>query len=357
MHYLLSPKGKKFLLILCGLASVLWNPANAGVDTIPGDTAAYNIKENADAGTIPGNAAVDTISGDAAVDSIPGDDTSDKIAENGIDKTRLGFTLAGTVAGWAGMTIYLYESLYKNNLNSSFKFINDLGENKDIDKTGHMFSSYTLSIAGIHLMKQTGMDRKRAAWIGGSYGTVFLTTKEILDGFREGFGFSVPDMAANIAGSALAVSQELLLGHQVVRVKYSYHESGLAKDTSYDPGRNLADRMIFNYSGQTHWLSLNINSLGGMMEVFPGWLNIAFGYSVCGVTGGCSGTLVAKSTGITNSAGYRQVFIAPDIDLSAIETGSGFFNGVLRTLNFLKIPSPALEYNRVEGFRLHLLYF
>ncbi len=335
-------------MILCGLASVLWNPVNAGVDTIPGDNAAYNIKENADAGTIPGNTAAGNITDNAA---------ADKIAENGIDKTRLGFTLAGSVAGWAGMTIYLYESLYRNNLHSSFNFINDLGENKDIDKTGHIFSSYTLSIAGIHLLKQTGMDRKRAAWLGGSYGTVFLTTKEILDGFREGSGFSVPDMAANIAGSALAVSQELLLGHQVARMKYSYYESGLAEETSYDPGRNLVDRMIFNYTGQTHWMSLNINSLGGRMEVFPGWLNIAFGYSICGVTGGCSGPLVAESTDPARYGGYRQVFIAPDIDLSAIETGSGFFNGLLRTLNFLKIPSPALEYNRVEGFRLHLLYF
>jgi uncharacterized protein YfiM (DUF2279 family) len=348
MHFILSPGGKKFIFTLCLMATFSWKTSNGTADKIPGTTAGGNINETSDTDTIQVSNALNNKKETGAIDYA---------TDNGIDKSRLGFTIAGSVTGWAAMTIYLYESLYKNNLHSSFRFINDLGENKDIDKTGHLFSSYTLSIAGIHLMKQTGMDRKRAAWIGGSYGTLFLSTKEILDGFRVGYGFSVPDMAANIAGSALAVSQELLLGHQVIRVKYSYHESGLAKDISDDQEKTLARRMIFNYNGQTHWLSLNINSLGGRMEVFPGWLNIAFGYSVCGVTGGCSGPSIAKSTGLTNSAGYRQVFIAPDIDLSAIETGSDFFNGVLRTLNFIKIPSPAIEYNRVNGFRLHLLFF
>ncbi len=265
---------------------------------------------------------------------------SDSATYTGIDQSRLGYTIAGSVAGWAGMTAYFYETLYRNNLHSSFRFTNDLGENRDMDKSGHLFSSYTLSMAGIHLMKQTGMDRQRAAWIGGSYGLAVLTTKEILDGFREGWGFSLPDMAGNIAGSALAVSQDLLLQKQVVRIKYSYNESGPEEYRSGNLEKTVAGRMIFNYKGQTHWLSLNINSLGGRMEIFPGWLNIAFGHSIFGIT-----------------EEYRQVFIAPDIDLSAIDTGSGFFNGVLQTLNFLKIPSPALEYNRVDGFRLHLLFF
>lgn len=348
MHFILSPGGKKFIFTLCLMATFSWKTSNASAGNIPGTRDGGNISETADADTIQGSNALNNKIETGAIDHL---------TDNGIDKSRLGFTIAGSVAGWAGMTIYFYESIYRNNLSSSFRFTNDLGANRDMDKSGHMLSSYNLSIAGIHLMKQTGMDKKRAAWIGGSYGVVFLTTKEILDGFREGYGFSLPDMAGNIAGSAFAVSQELLLGQQVVRIKYSYNDRGLAKESSDDMGRDLAGRMIFNYNCQTHWLSLNINSLGGSMKVFPGWLNIAFGHSVFGMTGGCSSSTVTKSTGLTNSAGYRQVFIAPDIDLSAIETGSGFFNGVLRTLNFIKIPSPAIEYNRVDGFRLHLLYF
>ena len=357
MHSLISPKGKKFLLIFCGLASFILIPANAGVYTIPLNTNIEAIQGNAHFDTGPENSPIDSMQSSAPFDIMQGSAFFDTIPASGLDKSRLRYTLAASAVSWAGILILLNEAWYRDYPRSSFHLYNDWGEWFNMDKTGHMFSSYTLSLAGIHLMRKTGMERKKAAWTGGLYGPVFLSTIEILDGFSEEWGFSLADMAANIAGSAIAVSQELFLGHQVVRVKYSYNESGLAKYRPDALGSNLPEKMLKDYNGQTHWLSMNLSSLGGRMEVFPGWLNIAFGYSADGMTGGFSNPSVSNGRELPRFERYRQFYLAPDIDLSAVETGSGFINGLLRTLNFLKIPSPALEYNRVEGFRLHLLYF
>lgn len=226
-----------------------------------------------------------------------------------------------------------------------------------MDKSGHILSAYSLSLIGIHLMKQTGMDEKKAAWIGGLYGPVFLSGIEILDGFSEKWGFSIPDMAANVAGSALAVSQELLFGRQVARIKYSYHESGIAKYRPDALGKNLPERMLKDYNGQTHWLSVNLDELSRRRELFPAWLNISLGYSANGLIGGYSNPEVINGQELPHFDRYSQIYLAPDIDLSKIRTRSTILNYLLRSLNFLKVPSPALEYNIKEGFKLHLLYF
>ena len=332
-------KGKEILLIFCSLAIFFLNPSNAGAYTIPLNTTIE---------VIQGNTHTDSIQGNAPFDSIPA---------SGIDKSRLRITLAASAISWAGVLILLNEAWYRDYPRSSFHLYNDWGEWFNTDKTGHIFSSYALSLEGIHLMRRTGMDRDKAAWAGGLYGPLFLSTIEILDGFSEEWGFSLADMAANITGSALAVSQELLLGHQVVRVKYSYYESGLAKYRPNALGSNLPEKMLKDYNGQTHWLSVNLSSLGGKMEVFPSWFNLAFGYSAYGMLGGYSNPSVSNGRELPGFERYRQFFLAPDIDLSALETGSDLINTLSRWLNFIKIPFPALEYNNVEGFRLHLLYF
>lgn len=281
----------------------------------------------------------------------------DSIPDSTTDTGRLWCTLTASVLGWAGISFWLNEAWYKNYPRSSFHFYNDWGEWLQTDKTGHAVSSYSLSLAGIHLMKRTGMENRRAAWIGGLYGPVFLSSIEILDGFSEEWGFSLFDMAANIAGSALAVSQELLSGRQIARMKYSYHDSGLAKYRPDALGKNLPEKILKDYNGQTHWLSVNLSCLTGGEGVLPGWLNISFGYSANNMLGGYTNPPVFEGQQLPELERYRQFFLAPDIDLSAIETGSEIINAVLRSLNFLKIPSPAIEYNRVDGFRLHLLYF
>lgn len=282
---------------------------------------------------------------------------SDSIPENSVNAGRLCYTISASVLGLAGTTILLNEAWYKDHPRSSFHLYNDWGEWLQTDKTGHIAASYSISLAGIHLMKQTGMPGRRAAWAGGAYGPVFLSVIEILDGFSENWGFSIPDMAANFAGSALAISQEIFLEQQVIRIKYSYHESGLAQYRPDALGRNLPERMLKDYNGQTHWVSANIEGISGKSGRFPEWLNISLGYSAYGMLGGHYNPALANGNELPVIDRHRQFYLSPDIDLSKIRTGSDTVNAILRSLNFIKVPAPAIEYNRGDGVRFHLLFF
>jgi hypothetical protein len=116
---------------------------------------------------------------------------------------------------------------------------------------------------------------------------------EVLDGFSAEWGFSIADMAANFAGTGLAISQELLTGRQTIRIKYSYRHSSLAQYRPEMLGRNLPERMLKDYNGQAYWISANISDLTGIPGVIPDWLNIAFGYSANGMLGGYSDSYIS----------------------------------------------------------------
>jgi uncharacterized protein YfiM (DUF2279 family) len=280
---------------------------------------------------------------------------ADTIQFNLLKRKKLSYTLSASAISLTGMAILLNEAWYKNHDRSSFHFYDDSGEWLQMDKAGHFFTSYALSLAGIELMRNTGMDNTSAIWYGSLYGPIFLSVIEVLDGFSAGWGFSPADMAANFAGPALAVSQEVLTGHQHIRLKYSYRQSSLAQYRPEVLGRNLPERMLKDYNGQAYWISVNISGLTGSSFVMPGWLNFAVGYSAGGMLGAYADSYISDYE--PYMVRYRQFFLAPDIDLSRIHTSSKAVNYILKALNFIKIPSPALEYNSKDGLRMHLLFF
>jgi hypothetical protein len=68
---------------------------------------------------------------------------------------------------------------------------------------------------------------------GGLSGTAFLTVVEVLDGFSSGWGFSIGDLGADLAGSGLFIAQELVWNEQRIQVKFSFHRNSYA-----DPSLN-----------------------------------------------------------------------------------------------------------------------
>jgi hypothetical protein len=54
---------------------------------------------------------------------------------------------------------------------------------------------------------------------------------------------------------------------------------------------------------------------------------------------------------------YRQWFFSLDVDMSKIKTKRKFLKGLFSVLNAVKIPFPALEYSRVNHFKLNPIYF
>jgi hypothetical protein len=94
----------------------------------------------------------------------------------------------------------------------------------------------------------------------------------------------------------------------------------------------------------------------GKQSRFPAWLNIAAGYGGDGMTGAVSNPSEVDGKPLPYYNRTRQFYIAPDIDLSRIKTGSQTLNLLLKYLSIFKFPLPAIEFS-TKGVKLHPLYF
>ena len=171
----------------------------------------------------------------------------------------------------------------------------------------------------------------------------------------EGYGFSWWDTWANLAGSALFAVQQAAWEQQVFMLKFSYAPSKYA-DYHHTLGESSVESLFLDYNGHTYWLSGSMKALTGM-ESLPQWLNVAIGYSGNGMIHEFDNPAYYKGEPFPDFPRYRQVLISLDIDLSKIPVNQRWLRSLLKHLNFIKIPFPALELNRVNGTELHPLYF
>ncbi len=276
--------------------------------------------------------------------------------DNSVHPAKLRIVAATAAVAYTTSMGGLYFAWYRNHPQSRFHFYDDFTDWLQMDKGGHMVSSYYIGHMGYEALRWAGMEEKKAVWYGGLSGSVFLATIEIFDGFSAGWGASLSDVAANTLGSAAFISQQLAWGEQRMMLKFSYSPSKFA---AYRPdllGANHFERVIKDYNGISYWLSVNPNSFG--WEGFPRWLNIAAGYSATGMTGGSANVSGDyKGIFIPEFERKRQFLLSLDIDLSRIETRSENLGLLLKSLGFLKIPFPTIELNSNKKLFFHPLYF
>jgi hypothetical protein len=253
---------------------------------------------------------------------------------------------------YVGSMIGLYNLWYKDYPQSSFHIFNDNRGWMQIDKIGHTTSAYHLGRIGYEALDWAGVKRKKAIWIGGSIGFVYLATVEIFDGFSAEWGASTGDFISNAAGTAMFISQQLIWDEQRLMLKFSYMPSQYADVRKEVLGENWMQRVLKDYNGQTYWLSGNIHSFIKRDTWFPRWLNIAVGYGADGMLGANS-----NPEDLPYYQRYRQYYLSLDVDLTKIRTNSKFLKGLFTIIGFLKIPSPTLEYNEKDKIVFHFLYF
>ncbi len=247
---------------------------------------------------------------------------------------------------YGGSIAMLHTQWYSQYPQSSFHFFNDNEEWLQMDKVGHVYSSYWIGKYGYECMQWSGLKQKPSTLIGGSFGLLFLSTVEVLDGFSSGWGFSNGDMIANVGGTGLFIGQQLVWNEQRIIPKFSFHQSGISKYRPDLLGSNYAENLLKDYNGQTYWLSANIHSLF-KMEKSPKWLNIAFGYSGNGMLGGRENPRVSDGYEIIPLMDrYRSYYVSLDVDFSKIKTNKRGVRILLNTLNMLKIPFPAIEFSK-----------
>lgn len=236
---------------------------------------------------------------------------------------------------------------------SKFQTINDSDEWLQMDKFGHVLSSYHLSRVGAEVLNWSGVRKKDQLVYGSLLGLGVLTTVEVFDGFSKEWGFSWSDMLANTAGTGLYVGQELLWNEQRITLKYSFHRTKYAKMNPDKLGSGFLEELLKDYNGQTIWLSANINAFSKTSKL-PKWLNIAFGY---GADGMLTGRQTANDQLFLNQDRYRQFYLSLDVDFTRIETKSHVLKTIFSLINVLKIPSPTLEYSAKNKLTFHLLYY
>ena len=252
-----------------------------------------------------------------------------------------------------GSLIGLHQLWYKQYPRENFHTFNDAAEWCQMDKLGHFQSSYTIAKISTQLWCLSNVNHKRASWIGTLTSFGYLTAIEIMDGYSTGWGFSAGDMIANTGGSALFITQQLCFRKQIVLPKFGFAPSPYAQLRPELLGKNFTEQLLKDYNGQTYWLSVNVASFMSDRTRFPNWLNVAVGYGANGMTGGHENPVMYNSAGnLITVDRYRQYYLSLDIDLHRIPTRSRFLRLVLDTLNFIKIPAPAIEVDKygVHGY-------
>lgn len=248
--------------------------------------------------------------------------------------------------------IGLNEIWYADFERSKFQTVNDNDQWLQLDKFGHVFSSYQLGRQGANLLQWSGVNKKNQLLYGATLGFGFLTAVEVLDGFSSEWGFSWGDVAANALGTGFYISQELLWNEQRIHLKFGFIPSIYANLNPEQLGNSLYEQILKDYNGQTYWLSFNIHSFFKVDKI-PKWLNIAVGYGGEGLLSGINTTDNQMLTTITP---YRQYYLSLDIDLCKLKTNSAVLRSVFNILNMIKIPFPALEFSK-NGTTFRLLHY
>ncbi|MCF0052233.1 YfiM family protein [Dyadobacter sp. LJ53] len=247
-------------------------------------------------------------------------------------------------------TIYgLSKSWYKNPL-TKFTFKDDTREWLQMDKMGHVYTSYQIARHTAELYRKTGISKRQMLVYGAISGIIFQTPIEILDGFSPDYGFSPGDMIANISGSVIYLGQIALWNEVRIQPKFSFHYTSLSKVRPELLGSNRSESWLKDYNGQTYWFS---GSPGTFFKNsgWPSWLCFSVGYGIHNMVSAEKGKSIERGY-----RPYRQYYLSLDIDLTKIKTRSKLVKTIGFFANSIKIPAPALQISK-KGIDFKPFYF
>ena len=293
---------------------------------------------------------------------------------------RFWTSLSIGTAAYGAMVYGLSNAWYAESEQSSFHLFNDWGEWRHVDKVGHAMTAYNYTSTGFTGARWIGIKRKKALWTAAAVSFGMQGTIEVLDGFSDKWGFSIPDIAFNTLGIGVFVGQELAWQEQRIVMKVSntapdypnttitsidgFHTTTLSQRAKDLYGTTAFDKFFKDYNGQVNWMSFNIHSFTKKKNnKLPKWLNIAVGYGANNMYEGFDYSWTEEDTGIQYERNpddlprYSQIYLSFDIDTARIPIKNRFLKTLISGLNFIKIPSPTLEFNTLGGVKFHPIYF
>lgn len=290
------------------------------------------------------------------------------------NQKRFNYALGISAVTYTGFSIGLYHTWYKQYPQGKFHFFDDYGEWNNMDKIGHVYTSYFQGVLCYRGARWTGLSDDKSIMVGAICGSLFQTTIEVMDGFSTEWGFSLSDMGANTAGIGLFALQQKYWKEQRISLKVSSYPKSYPdyyvigdqgtkmslQDRADDLfGSSFPERFLKDYNAQVYWASVNVNSFLPENNNWPDWLNVAVGYGADNMFGGfeneweSNGELFAVDT--EEYPRVHQFYLGLDLDLTKIKTENPFLKGVLSMFNIFKAPSPAIELNSRGEFTFHIL--
>lgn len=278
--------------------------------------------------------------------TLQGQSATDTVHQSSNKKVAL--TVAAASVVYAGSMVALNHIWYEGKDRQSFRFFNDAAEWKQMDKAGHIYSGYYISVAANEILKWSGLPEKKSRWIGAAAGFVMLSSIEYFDGRSVAYGASVSDVGANLLGSAWFLLQSQKGAPSRLRPKFSFHFTDLAKNRPSLLGDG-AEEIIKDYNGQTYWLSWQPTT--HVKSKWPHWLGISLGY-------GAHNMIYARDYQNLNDGWdpYRQYYLSFDLFTDTLPVKSKVLKGIFSVFRLVKVPAPTMEFSR-KGAKFHPFYF
>lgn len=271
-----------------------------------------------------------------------------------LDIKRRNTVIISEAAFSSVVLVGLNQIWYADYPRSNFHWINDNSEWLQMDKAGHVLSCYHLGSFGQQTLAWSGVSEKKQLIYGATLGLGFMSVVEVMDGYSSNWGASLGDVAANVTGTALFVSQQLAWNEQRIVPKFSFHQTQYASQRAEVLGKSLNEQILKDYNGQTYWLSANVHSFFKKSKI-PQWFNVALGYGAEGMITG--NDQLDDEISVSDVERYRQFYLSFDADLTKIKTKSHVLKTIFALFNTIKIPAPTFEINGRGDLKFHYLYF
>ena len=150
---------------------------------------------------------------------------------------------------------------------------------------GHFYTAYFQGVLCYKGARWTGLNKNKSILTGVILGTMFQSTLEVMDGFSDKWGFSVPDVTYNTLGVGAFVAQQWYWDEQRIQLKVSSYHRNYNSDPVFSItgethstletrantlfGNSFVERFLKDYNAQTLWASVNIHSFLPDGNSFP----------------------------------------------------------------------------------------
>jgi uncharacterized protein YfiM (DUF2279 family) len=271
-------------------------------------------------------------------------DTADSASQSaaatacGLPRNEVATRRAGVavtfVGGNAALYSYFKRAWWSGEKADHFFFRADWDQDfRDQDKFGHAFGGYHLARIGNALLRSTCISKNHAILWSAAYAAAFQVQIEVWDGMYKKYGFSYADVIANTTGTALALLHETHPATRAFKPTISYSRSAAMRNADNIPGEL---RPSLDYSGQTYWLSADVNALlpAEGKPFWPSFLRVSVGHSIT--------DWIDPKTG-ANMRAKRRILLSLDLDAEKLPGDNRFWKTFKRQLGYIHLPSPALQ--------------